>query len=386
MPLRLIHTSDIHLDSMFAVLPDGKGRAKRLAIRTVFRRIIDDCLQWGADALLIAGDLYEGERVSPDTIGFLKSEFARLGDTPVIIAPGNHDPFVPKSPYAAAEWGEHVHIFDSPELATFDLPEVPLRVVGLAHSSHQMPGRLTDKVAPCEKGGAPSVLLVHASLQAAGVTEKSDSDIWLPFTEAELADLSYAYAAIGHYHNPSEMRAGGRIIGAYAGAPEGLNFSEQGRRSYTRVTIEDGGVEIERVPVSEIEYLAVRIGCEGFETRTQFFDAVARGAPRNADRVIMRAEAAGRVATGFRLSAEPPGELSGRFFHLAVSDSTVPDYDWEALGSENSLRGAVVQRFAEAIAAADEESRGELELARLYAMEALEGRNIELPAEVLRAD
>lgn len=386
MPLRLIHTSDLHLDSMFAGLPDGKGRAKRRAIRTAFRKIVDDCLQWPADALLIAGDLYEGERVSPDTVGFLKSQFARLGDTPVIIAPGNHDPFVEKSPYGAAEWSDNVHIFTSPEFAAFDFPDIPLRVAGLAHSSHQMPGRLTDKVVPCEKGGAPSVLLVHASLQAAGVSEKSESDIWLPFTEAELADLSYAYAALGHYHNPGEIRAGEGIIGAYAGAPEGLNFSEQGRRSYARVTLEDGGVELERVPVSQIEYLAVRISCEGFETRTQFFDAVAKGAPRNADGVIMRAEAAGRVATGFHLSAEPPGELSERFFHLAVSDSTVPDYDWEALASENSLRGEIVRRFDEEISEADEERRRGLELARLYAMEALEGRNIELPAEVLRAD
>jgi len=386
MPLKLVHTSDVHLDCTFAALADRKGRDKRAAVRAVFRRIIDDCLEWPADALLIAGDLYESRRVSPDTIGFLKSEFARLGDIPALIAPGNHDPFTDRSPYAAASWSDNVHIFQSGEMEVIDLPELPLRVAGLAHTSHHVQGRLTDVARRREDTDVPTVLLAHASLQGQGIAEKSESDIWLPFTEAELADLSYTFAALGHYHNPREISADGRALGAYPGAPEGLNFSEQGRRSYARVTLEEGAVSIERVPVSRIDYQVMRISCDNFQTRAQLFDAIATSAPRDAESTILRVEAVGRTAPGFQLTGRVGEELAGRFFHIDVVDSTSPGYDWEALAEENSLRGEVVRRFAQAVEGAGPGERERMEKARLYALEALEGRAIELPEEVLRAD
>ena len=65
MPYRFVHAADIHLDSPLRslalrdpALADLIGNATRRA----FVAIIDLCLAEQVDALLLAGDLYDGER------------------------------------------------------------------------------------------------------------------------------------------------------------------------------------------------------------------------------------------------------------------------------------------------------------------------------------
>jgi len=115
--IRLIHTADIHLDSCFAGtgMRAGFGNRRRQNLRDVLTSIVARAGDWPADALLIAGDLFEGDRISHDTTQFLSGLFESIPHVPVFIAPGNHDPFTPDSPYATMTWPENVAIFDSPQ-------------------------------------------------------------------------------------------------------------------------------------------------------------------------------------------------------------------------------------------------------------------------------
>src|SRR5688572_8282950 len=67
--IRFIHTSDVHLDTSFAGsgFPSHLGDRKREAVRATFRSILEDALRRPVDLVLIAGDLFEHDRVSPDT-------------------------------------------------------------------------------------------------------------------------------------------------------------------------------------------------------------------------------------------------------------------------------------------------------------------------------
>jgi len=91
--VHFIHTSDVHLDTSFAGsgFPSHLGDRKREAMRATFRFILEDARRRLVDLVLIAGDLFEHDRVSPDTVEFLKQQFENLGSILVFIAPGNHD-------------------------------------------------------------------------------------------------------------------------------------------------------------------------------------------------------------------------------------------------------------------------------------------------------
>jgi exonuclease SbcD len=131
-PVRFIHTSDIHLDTSFSGsgFPLRLGDRKREAIRGAFRRIIEDARLSEVHFLLIAGDLFELDRVTPDTVEFIKQQFASLGSIHVFISPGNHDPFMKGSPYREESWPSNVHIFDAEEFQSVELPELGVRITG----------------------------------------------------------------------------------------------------------------------------------------------------------------------------------------------------------------------------------------------------------------
>ncbi|MBE0608005.1 MAG: metallophosphoesterase, partial [Dehalococcoidia bacterium] len=96
-PLRIVHTSDVHLGA-YTGSGDGKWAERRTLMEDTFRRVIDLANDVGADALVIAGDFFDNDRVPEETVVFAATEIRRFeGQT--FLLPGNHDPMDPGSLY-----------------------------------------------------------------------------------------------------------------------------------------------------------------------------------------------------------------------------------------------------------------------------------------------
>lgn len=113
--LKIIHGADFHLDSPFSGLSPDQAARRRGEQRELLDRLAALAREKGADLVLLAGDLLDSERVYRETARALRSA---LGDIPcpVYIAPGNHDFYSPRSVWAALDWPENVHIFNSSAL------------------------------------------------------------------------------------------------------------------------------------------------------------------------------------------------------------------------------------------------------------------------------
>ncbi len=131
-PVRIIHTGDVHLDTSFSGsgLPPAKGALNREKIRESFRKIVEYARESSAAALVIAGDLYESDRVTLDTLAFLSGLFQSIAPAPVVIAPGNHDPAGARSPYLVADWPKNVHIFKEETCTVIEPPDCSVTFVG----------------------------------------------------------------------------------------------------------------------------------------------------------------------------------------------------------------------------------------------------------------
>src|SRR6202021_3307860 len=93
---RFVHAADIPPDSPLRSLALRDPRLAEFvgnASRQVFSRIVDLCLDEQVSALLLAGDLYDGEQTSMKTARFLAEQLRRLdaADIEVFIIRGNHD-------------------------------------------------------------------------------------------------------------------------------------------------------------------------------------------------------------------------------------------------------------------------------------------------------
>jgi len=93
---RFIHAADLHLDSPLRslalrdpALADLIGNATRRAFVAIVRLCVDEQV----DALLLSGDLYDGEQTSMKTARFLADQIDLLHQAgiQVFIIRGNHD-------------------------------------------------------------------------------------------------------------------------------------------------------------------------------------------------------------------------------------------------------------------------------------------------------
>ena len=122
-PTRIVRFADLHLDTSFAWAgaTSSVARQRRQGLRNALLRIVAIVREVQADALFCGGDLYEDQRVTPDTAEFLRATFAGLDPTPVFLAPGNHDWYGPESVYALTAWSPNVHVFREPRLVPVSL-------------------------------------------------------------------------------------------------------------------------------------------------------------------------------------------------------------------------------------------------------------------------
>ena len=115
MPFRFLHTADLHLDSPLVSLALRNADLADLvrgASRRALERIVDIAIAEEVDALLIAGDLYDGAQTSMSTALFLVSEMRRLetAGIRVFVIRGNHD--AQSQITRELTFPPNVHVFD----------------------------------------------------------------------------------------------------------------------------------------------------------------------------------------------------------------------------------------------------------------------------------
>ena len=222
--MRIVHFADLHLDAAFAWTGgDGAAaRKRRGSQRIVLKRITDLVREVDADALFSGGDLYEHELVTPDTAAFLRDCFARLGDTPVFLAPGNHDWHGPGSLYERVVWSDNVHVFREPRLTAHRLAPG----YTLWGGAHCAPAGTTNFLDGFQvQGGGVHLALFHASEMSWLAKQGKSKEPHAPFEAGDIAGAGLHHAFLGHYHRPREAERH-----TYPGNPDPLEFGEHGLR------------------------------------------------------------------------------------------------------------------------------------------------------------
>jgi DNA repair exonuclease SbcCD nuclease subunit len=378
-PIKFIHTADVHLDTSFSGsgLPSKLGHRKREAIRAAFRRIIDDARKQEAELLLIAGDLFELERVTPDTFEFIKQQLAGAHPIRVFIAPGNHDPCVQGSPYREELWPENVCIFHTEEFKSIELPELGVRVTGFGFCHPSLEERLFQKL-PALPDDFFNIVIAHASDLGKVPMGKSKHG---PFTIEEIAGKNINYCALGHYHQ--QHRIENQIDATevwYSGIPEGRGWDEEGACGYLLCEFSEGALKIDSRICNQYPLNTMEVACDAFSTREQAFDEIMRHKGELFDsKTILRIRLTGALDPRLDLSLpELEQRLADEVLHIQWDDLTCSALDFDSISQEKTIRGRFVRMLNERIASAPESAKLILERARLYGVQALKGEDVRL--------
>ena len=251
--MKILHFSDLHLDSPFAssTMPPKIAQGCRLRLRRTLVKILDLAVEYEVDAVTIGGDLFEGDRVSKDTIQFLLESFAQLAPIPILIAPGNHDYYNPVSPYARYEWPDNVYIFSEYKPRPVTLMNDVL-IWGVANTlPNCRDNPLTDFRAHPE--GMKHVLLLHGSEM--GHFDESRGE-YAPFRIQDLERAGIQFALLGHYHAGRIIENNGPVA-VYPGSPQPLSFGETGKHTAVLLDWQDTKPNITMIPLATQAFITL---------------------------------------------------------------------------------------------------------------------------------
>jgi DNA repair exonuclease SbcCD nuclease subunit len=332
--VKLLAFSDVHLDSKFGWATREVARRQRQRLREAVTWAFERAAAEGAAAVLIAGDLFEDDLVSPDTVEFLRQTFERSG-LQVFAAPGNHDPASKESPYRRLNWPDNVHIFRETSFTSSRLAD-GVTIWGAAHRKPvDTPGFLDDGFRV--EGSGTHIAVFHGEERN---TAFQGQYRHAPFEGDQIAAAGFDHAVVGHSHKPADRPSWTRL-----GSLERLKFNEAYGAAVI-LEVEDGRVTRRRLDPRPPALHTLSVDLTEVENTSQARDRV-----RDA---LSGMAGAARI----RLIGEPDDlhlhedDFSASSFELPDGIEQVlvdisgltPPYDLEQIEQERTVRGMFVQR------------------------------------------
>ena len=274
MTFRFIHAADLHLDSPFrgirAAAPENVARALYSATFDSYRNIIDLCISESVDALLVAGDIYDGadrslraQRAFIDGLRSLDAVGIRS-----FVCHGNHDPL--------DGWEARLSYPDDSHRFGFDFEAVPLfpteperaLVYGISYPTRDVYDNLVSQLGEVDES-AFTIGLLHAN-----VGGNTDHALYAPCTLDDLAQSGIDYWALGHVHTRQVLRERAPTV-VYPGNPQGRHPNETGARGVYLVEVDDAGsISLEFRPTDMVRWERVNIDISALETEQDLLNEI----------------------------------------------------------------------------------------------------------------
>ncbi len=271
MAFRFLHTADIHLDTPLTTLAlrDAELSAQiRGATRQAFSGIVDTCLEYRLDALIIAGDLYDRDIRDMSTALFFGRQMRRLNESGVraFITRGNHD--AESVLTRELSLPENVHVFGA-RGGTEQLPDAGVAIHGLSFASAHVPENLLNRY-PSPVPGLVNIGLLHTSLTGA-----EGHDVYAPCSIADLRGHGFDYWALGHVHKRTVHSQQPWVV--MPGIPQGRDIGEDGPKSATLVSVgDDGAIAAKEVRTAVAQFERVTVDLTGAQTMADAANAMER--------------------------------------------------------------------------------------------------------------
>lgn len=368
MAIRLLHTADIHLGAPFVHLGE-RAAAQRAQLRTTFQRVIDIALEREVDALLIAGDLFDSNRVDPADIAFARTQLARLAENvakpvPALLIGGTHDCLAER----AILQKDHVindlsHvILLTPERPQHVLPGASLTVTGISNLVNKTRNSPIDSSSFPRAATSYHVGMVHGSLAIPGKHAIDD----MPFTEEQMNATGLDYLALGHWHSMLDISTD-RVTAWYSGSPEAIDFGEThaGHVLLVELNTDQAQPVVTPIRVGERQFVRYQVDVTGMSSVQTLLADIESRVEREATHVArsniaLELQLTGQRTESLAVAVAALHELyDQQLFQLLVKDRTVLrlSVDERNAYPERSIQGQFVRSMYDLVTTAKEGSR-----------------------------
>jgi DNA repair exonuclease SbcCD nuclease subunit len=243
--MKLIHCSDIHLDSALNThLTPQEAQIRQREILDTFLEMIAYAGQMSVRAVMISGDLFDTDSVSADTKNAVLSAIKENPDMDFLYLCGNHDE---QSIVKDMQNISNVRLFPKAGKA-YRYGNVV--ILGLNRMDMQDKIHLKDEDI--------NIVMLHGTLKQPGAFAGKNID----------------YMALGHIHKYEEGRIDARGVYCYSGCLEPRGFDECGKKGFVLLETDMHSLKRKFVPFSRRTAHTLDIDITGVNSLPQIYDMV----------------------------------------------------------------------------------------------------------------
>ena len=355
--MKFIHCSDLHLDSkMERNLTGLQARERNAECCATFGRLVRYAVEEQVRAVIIAGDLFDSQRVTARTAGFVLDQIRNAPQVDFLYLRGNHD----VSGMEDQELPENLKVF-GPEWSSYRYENVV--VAGLDLEQAGWEDRYDLLQLPEE---TVNIVTLHGQVS----TQSGEDLIPLPRLKRKNID----YLALGHIHAHQEGKLDDRGTWCYCGCLEGRGFDECGPKGFVLLETEENRIRSRFVPFARRTVWEVPVDISDLTTAPQIRSAMEHACGQ------IPAEDLVKVTLTGSFTLETQKDLTflekmmeGRFYFLKIKDETRLKIDKETYEHDASLKGEFIR-----LVMASDKSDAEKEQIICCGIRALSGEEVEL--------
>ena len=325
--VKIIHTSDLHLDSPLTTRLDStKVRERKSELLISFKSLTEGALACGASAVIIAGDLFDSERVGKRT---LKNVVEIIGAAPSIsfyYLPGNHERDALSA--SGVPLPENLFIFGK-EWTYFSLNGT--NIIGRSETAEDMFSEI--KLTEDER----NVIVLHGELR-----DRSDAEGAIG--KRELEALPIDYVALGHYHSYSKTEISARCNAVYCGTPEPRGFDEAFECGYVEISVGEHSVEHKFKKSAKRHFHIIEVDASEADSDISLVYKIEKALAKIPKSDLVRIVLTGERELGKTFNTDTLlSSIKGGYYYAEIKDTTKVRISADDFKNDVSLKGEFIR-------------------------------------------
>lgn len=236
--MRIIHCSDLHLDSKLeANLDKEKAKQRRDEILYSFQNMVNFASNNDVKIIIIAGDLFDKNKVSVKAKNIVRDTILANKNIDFIYLKGNHD----EENFIIDEIPDNLKLFNKNEWVSYRYENIVISGIEFGEKdSYEIYKSLMLNQSDF------NIVVLHG--QESNYENKKDKTEIINLRE--LKNKNIDYLALGHIHKYKLEKLDNRGIYCYSGCLEGRGFDECGEKGFVLLNIENNKLGTKFIPNS----------------------------------------------------------------------------------------------------------------------------------------
>lgn len=336
--MRIIHCADLHLDSkMESYLDKERAKERRRELLSTYERLVKYAVDNNVDAVLIAGDLFDTNKISATTRNVVLSNITDNPNIAFYYLKGNHDNDNFLS--GLSEIPSNLKLFGT-DWTTYEEAGGRVEISGVELTKDNS-GAVYNRLVL--DSGKINIVMLHG--QESKSSKKDQAEV---INLRELRNRGIDYLALGHVHFHKMEKLDARGTYCYPGCLEGRGFDECGEHGFVLLDIDEntGNCEYSFIPFAKRRLYEIKADISDCNNTSEMLACVRAKLDEEspAQNSLIKIVLTGMVDVecekdeGYIVTA-----LKDDYYFVKVKDETKFKIDAEAYMSDVSLKGEFIR-------------------------------------------